>query len=134
MSELIAIDLTDEERSVLRAGLVEWGGPARVTQELAVGMGFRDQEDLFRQGNRIRIDLEAGRPLSPLDWARTVLATEIVFASNLVGSGRDWSLTTGISDVDTLRILREIQRKLPRSVVSVVGTELGTKPPGQPQR
>ena len=134
MDSLIAIDLTDDERAVLRAGLVEWGGPARVTQEFAVAMGFRDQDDLFSEGDRIRVDLEADRPLSPFDWARIVLATEVVFASNLVGSGWDWSITTGFSDCDTIRILREIQRKLPRAVVAVIGSELGTKPPGQPLR
>ena len=67
MAELVAIERTDDERSVLRAGLVGWGGPARVTQELAVAMGFRDQDDLFAEGDRIRIDLEAGRPSSPLE-------------------------------------------------------------------
>ena len=102
MDEFIAIDLTDDERAVLRAGLVEWGGPARVTQEFAVAMGFRDQDDLFAEGDRIRVDLEAERPLSPFDWARMVLATEVVFASNLVGSGWDWSSTTGFSDGDTI--------------------------------
>jgi hypothetical protein len=131
---LIAIDLTDDQRAVLRAGLVEWGGPARVTQELAVAMGFRDQDDPFAEGDRIRIALEARQPLSPLDWARMVPATEIVFASQLVGSGWDWSITTGFTDADTIRILREVQRGLPRSVVAAVGSEFGTKPPGQPPR
>jgi hypothetical protein len=132
--DVIAIDLTADERAVLRAGLVEWGGPARVTEEFAVAMGFRDQADLFRQADRIIDEIEAAQPLSPVDWARTVLATEIVFASNLIGSGWDWAITTGFSDSDTLRILREIQRKLPHRVVAVIGSEIGTKPPGQPLR
>jgi len=51
-ADLIAIDLTDDERAVLRAGLVEWGGPARVTQELAIAMGFRDQDNLIAEGDR----------------------------------------------------------------------------------
>ena len=49
VTERIQLDVTDREGGILRAGLVEWGGPARVTQELAVAMGFRDQEDLFRK-------------------------------------------------------------------------------------
>lgn len=129
--EPVQLNLTDDERAVLRAGLVEWGGPTRVTQELAVAMGFRDQADLFLEGDRIKGALEDREPLTPLDWARTVLATEIVFASNLVGSGRDWSITTGFGDVETLALLRAIQGKVPRSVFEVIGTELGTRPPDQ---
>jgi hypothetical protein len=134
VDELIAIDLTDDERGVLRAGLVEWGGPARVTQDLARAMGFLDQADLFRQCDRIITELEADRPLLAFDWARTVLATEIVFASDLVGSGVEWSITTGLSDEDTVRTLRGLQRKLPGPVRAVIGSELGTRPPGQPGR
>lgn len=94
-------------------------------------MGFRDQEDLFRHGKRLIAAIEARDPMTPLDWARTILATEIVFASDLVGSGGDWSITTGYSDAETLTSLREIQRKVPRAVHAVFGRELGTRPPGQ---
>lgn len=134
MTERIQLDLTDHERGILRSGLVEWGGPARVTQELALAMGFRDQEDLFRDGDRLIAALETSDPMTPLDWARTILATEIVFASNLVGSGCDWSITTGFSDAETLLSLRAIQRKVPREVYAVFGRELGTRPPGAPLR
>jgi hypothetical protein len=129
--DLIALDLTDDESAVLRAGLDAWGGPARATQEIAVAIGFRDQGDLLAEGDRIRIALETRQPLSPLDWARAVLATEIAFASQVVGSGEDWEITTGFSDADTIRILRQIQRNLPRRVYVVVHGELGTEPPGQ---
>jgi hypothetical protein len=133
VTERIQLGLTDGERSILRSGLIEWGGPARVTQELAVAMGFRDQADLFRDGDRLIQALAADAPMTPLDWARVILATEIVFASDLVGSGCDWSITTGFSDEETLRSLREIQRKLPSAVYSVLGRELGTRPPDQPR-
>jgi hypothetical protein len=100
-----------------------------VIQQLAVAIGFRDQADLFLEGGRIDDAPEGSKPLSPSDRARTVLATETVFASNLVGSGHDWSITTGFPDTETLRLLRAIQRKSPRSVIAVTGTERGTKPP-----
>jgi hypothetical protein len=67
MGEPIGLELTDDERAVLRAGLVEWGGPARVTEELAFAMGFRDQADLFSEGDRITHRLERMEPLSSLD-------------------------------------------------------------------
>lgn len=132
MDERIQLDLTDREREILRSGLHEWGGPAWVTQELAVAMGFRDQSDLFRDGDRLVAALKASKPMTPLDWAKTILATEIVFASDLVGSGCEWSTTTGWSDDETLTSLREIQRKVPPSVYAVFGRELGTRPPGRP--
>ena len=61
--------------------------------------------------------------MTPLNWARTLLATEIVFASNLIGSGRDWSVTTGCSDSETLAHLREIQSKVAKAVYDVSGRE-----------
>lgn len=50
-------------------------------------------------------------PLPPVGWARTLLAVEIVFVSDLAGSGVEWPTTTGISDESTIRALRSIQRK-----------------------
>lgn len=129
--ELIDLELTDVERTVLAVGLNEWGGPARVTEEFACAMGFRDQADMFGESQRIMKQLGRGEPLAALDWARTVLATEVVFASDLVGSGRDWTSTTGFSDVDTIELLRTIQGKLPRIVRTVIGAEFGTRPPGR---
>ena len=51
----------------------------------------------------------APRPLA--EPTRAVL-TELVFASDLVGSGVDWATTTGFNDDETIRLLRSIQRKL----------------------
>jgi hypothetical protein len=52
--------------------------------------------------------------LSRDDWRRVLLATEVVFASDVFGSGLDWSTTTGFSDADSISLLRSIQRKMPR--------------------
>jgi hypothetical protein len=35
-----------------------------------------------------------------------------VFASDVIGSGSDWSATTGLSDERTIRLLRGVQGKL----------------------
>jgi hypothetical protein len=53
-----------------------------------------------------------GRALTPEDWRRALLATEIVFASDVVGAGTDWPITTGLSDQETITILRVIQTKI----------------------
>lgn len=57
------------------------------------------------------------RPLSRADWTRALLATEVVFASDVVGSGVDWSTTTDFSDIETIQALRLIQRNLAAVVI-----------------
>jgi hypothetical protein len=83
-------------------------------------MGFRSEEDLLRgDGRRLREALDRSEPLTRSDWRRTLLATEIVFASDVVGAGWDWSITTGLSDEETIRLLRAVQRKVARALRSV---------------
>ncbi|WP_331721612.1 MULTISPECIES: hypothetical protein [unclassified Streptomyces] len=108
--------LTDGEIKLLRRALAEWGGPAHCSDHLAVGMGFADQHDLLDQCDRLRNALADDAPLTQVDWARVLLATEIVFVSDLMGSGVEWSTTTGLSDESTIRALRSIQRKLGRTI------------------
>lgn len=66
----------------MRAGLLEWGGPSRCTEEMAIAMGFASVADLFVTGRALRQKLDSGAPLPALDWLRVLLATEIVFASD----------------------------------------------------
>ena len=120
--------LTDEEVRLLRKGLMEWSGPARCTEEFAVAMGFTSATDLPDQCSKIRSVLVAGESLESMDWARALVATEIAFASDVVGSGYEWSTTTGWSDEVTVKTLRAIQRKLVRTVAPLVGNGLGTRP------
>lgn len=101
--ELVEYDLTALEREVLRQGLLQWGGPAYCTEELAVAMGFASISNLFTDGDRIRTALEDSHPMKHIDWGRALLATEIVFISNAVGAGLDWEIVTGISDSETLK-------------------------------
>jgi hypothetical protein len=117
--EVVGVELTGEERFMLDRGLVEWGGPARCTDAMAVAMGFADVQDLFAQADRIVGELDAARLLSRWDWSRTLLATEIVFASNVMGSGADWTDTTGLDDARSIQVLRSLQRKLAGIVVPI---------------
>jgi hypothetical protein len=120
---VVSVDLTDDERSVLRQGLLQWGGPAQCSEEMAVAMGFRSCADLWSEGLRIRDELERGDALSRLDWTRALLATEIVFASYVMGAAWDWSIVTGMDDADTLQVLRGLQPKLGRAKATIsIGT------------
>lgn len=110
--EEIAVDLTTDERLVLIHGLIEWSGPASCTDALAVAMGFDSVDDFLAESDRLVAALEANRPLTRWDWTRTLLATEIAFASDVVGSGAEWFITTGLDDSRTLEVLRLLQHKL----------------------
>jgi hypothetical protein len=114
MPEAVQVNLTTEERAFLRHGLAEWWGPARCTDQLAIGMGFEGRDHLHEDVARLREALKVGEPLSHEDWRRVLLATEVVFVSDVVGSGLDWSISSGFSDSDSIGLLRGIQRKMPR--------------------
>ena len=120
--------LTAPEVELLRRSLLAWGGPARCSVPLAVGMGFLDAQDLLDQCRVLNLALGEDAPLKAADWARALLATEIVFASDLAGSGVEWSTTTGFTDEATIRTLRSIQRKLASTVRPYYG-----RPPSPPR-
>lgn len=112
LDDAVDVALTDEERFLLNHGLVEWGGPARCTETMAVAIGFDSVADLLETGHRIADDLSKGRLLTRRDWTRALLATEVVFASDVLGSGHDWESTTGLDDAATLVMLRNVQSRL----------------------
>ncbi|MCC2313586.1 hypothetical protein [Cellulomonas xiejunii] len=106
--------LEDLERRLLRAAMLDWGGPARPTDGLAVAMGFSSAERMPAEAWQLWTRIEAGERLGPSDWMQVLLAAEIVIVSDVVGSGMDWSTTSGISDAESVAVLRGLQRKLPR--------------------
>ncbi|MDE0546419.1 hypothetical protein [Microbacterium sp. C7(2022)] len=110
--DVVHVALSEAERYLLDRGLVEWGGPARCTEPMAAALGFDSVADLLESGYRIADDLSNDRPLTRRDWTRALLATEVVFASDVLGSGHDWEATTGLNDHATFRTLRELQLRL----------------------
>ena len=91
------------------------------------GNGVRGVDDLLVQVERIGDSLRARQPLSRLDWLRALLATEVCFVSNIVGPGLDSHITSGVSNEETIRLLRSVQRRLTREVYGLVGGALGTR-------
>lgn len=60
-----------------------------------------------------RADSSAARPIPFRSHStRTPIATRDLLRQRCLGSGTDWSSTTGITDVQTTAILRDQQRKL----------------------
>ncbi|WCO65622.1 hypothetical protein PO878_14045 [Iamia majanohamensis] len=122
--DLMDIPLSPAERRLLRGGIGGWGGPARCTEEMAVALGFRTERDLLDEGHRLIEALDAAAPMTRLDWTRLLLATEVCFASNVVGSGLDWRSTVGLTDEESILLLRAVQRRISGQVATI-----GTRPP-----
>ncbi len=106
--------LTEDEVGLLRSGLNEWGGSANLTDVLAEALGFTSTDDFFEQSRRVGAVLDRGGPMPIDDWRRTLLATEVVFASDIVESGIEWETATGVRDATALQLLRSLQRGLAR--------------------
>lgn len=78
-------------------------------------MGFSSGDRLPVEARTLRDRIDAGEALQPDDARRVLLAVEIVFASDVVGSSQDWRHTTGLSDEESIGLLRGIQRKAGRA-------------------
>jgi hypothetical protein len=108
--ELVAIELTDEERELMVLALNEYGGPAKhAYQLLCPVLGQSNKGEWARLRSRLMEAIENKEPLSDLDWARALFLTEISFGSNLVGSGLDFGPA---ADEYWLGVLRSLQRKV----------------------
>lgn len=108
----VDIDLTVREREFLARGLAEWGGPAHATEAIAAALGLFDLNDSADVVERLSRTVRSGEPLSTADWQRAVGVVEVMFASDRFGSGLEWETTTGFGDVESIGLLRSIQRRL----------------------
>lgn len=87
------------------------GWPSADDREVAAAVGFVSADAFYNEQEQITLRIERG-DFTPVDASRALTATEIVFASDVVGAGVEWESVTGLSDVGTLRTLRRLQRKL----------------------
>jgi len=105
------VDLTDVEWRVLRQHF-QWGGPARCTDAIAPVIGYSHAAALYGDMRRL-LDLVDGRqPMSCQDWHRLLVSAEILFGSDVIGCGVEWSIVSGMGDAETVVVLRGLQRKL----------------------
>jgi hypothetical protein len=125
-------DLTSEESRLLNRGLFAWMGGSYLTDALAIAMGFESAADFDVQASRIASALESQRPLPGWDWKRALLATEIGFASDVLGLGVEWETVTALGDDETLRVLRGLQCKLVGLGPVLAFGPHGERDPGHP--
>ena len=112
VTDLIDIDLTDDERMLLSQGLNEYGGPIRNQLVMVRALGLPNRASFDTLVDRLHTAISRVEPLSRLDWARAVFLTEVSWASNLVGSGLDFA--TSVRDEKAAPLMRSIQWKIGR--------------------
>jgi hypothetical protein len=106
----MSVYLTDDERRLLLAGLMEFGGPAAGAPALAPLVGAASVDEFFQLTDRLSEAIKSDAPLSDLDWARALVLTEICWASDILGAASEFS--SNMSDELALATLRSLQRKL----------------------
>jgi hypothetical protein len=114
-AKTVSVDLNEDERTMLVYGLMDWAGPAHGTDSLAVAMGFSNLEDLQEDGERIARAIGAVRPLPVRDWTRALVGAEFAFASEVLGTGGEWTTIQGGSDEHWIKVLRRLQHRVPKA-------------------
>lgn len=104
---------------------MQWDGPACCSDEFAVGMGFADSSDLRVRCRQLRHSIMEDQPLGLPDWTRTLLAVEVAFASDIMGTGFEWRTMTGLADDESVKVLRSIQGKLGKYLKGYYGKTPG---------
>jgi hypothetical protein len=112
MGRLSSLGFDSDEREFFARALEESGGPAHVTDALAAFVGFTDANDMIKRCNDIAGQVRRDGRIDPADFKRSQLACEILFSSDIHGSGLDWEATTGLGDADSIGLLRRIQAKM----------------------
>lgn len=108
--ELVAIDLTHEERELMVLALNEYAGTAQHTYRLMCPVfGQSDKHKWYQLTTRLKEAIRNKEPLSDLDWARAMFLTDICFGSTLVGSGLRFGRS---ADEYWFEILRSLQGKV----------------------
>lgn len=110
-SELVAVDLSERERGFIDAVLREWGGSAGSAPMPIEVLGLSTWDEFDALTDRLRGAITRGEPLTNLDWARALFLTEVGWASDLVGSGLDFSIVR-FADEEAVKLLRALQRKI----------------------
>ena len=111
-TELVAIELTDDERDFVEQTLKQWSLSAASTPFPFQVLGLSTWDEFGGLTYRLERAAVDGAALTDLDWARLLFLTEITFASDLIGAGVEHTLMTRFSDAEALSLLRGLQRKI----------------------
>jgi hypothetical protein len=110
--ELVAIELTDDERDFVEQTLEQWASSAAWVPFPFQVLGFATWEEFGALTYRLERAALDSAALTDLDWARLLFLTEVTFASALIGSGTRFTAMTRFSDAEGIQVLRGLQRKI----------------------
>lgn len=108
----VDLGLTNDELELIVAGIGQWGGPASPRPESARLVGFATAEQMTAEFARRKPALRDRQAITRREWRRILVATELIFASDVYGAGVEWETVTGRDEAADLRLLRGVQRKL----------------------
>ncbi|GFG64664.1 hypothetical protein MKUB_21540 [Mycobacterium kubicae] len=109
--EVIAFDLTDDERMLMLHGLNEYLNSAtRAEPLLGPILGVAGSDEFNTLVQRLYDAIREQAPMSKLDWTRALFLTEVSWASELAGAGS--ILAAKVPDEVATALLRSIQREV----------------------
>ena len=111
-SELVAVDLTDDERDFIRQAMHQWESSASRQPFPFQVLALSTWEGFGKLTLRLERAVTDGEALTNLDWAQVLFLTEVTGASDLIGSGLDFDVVTSFSDTGAVTLLRGLQRKI----------------------
>ncbi|MDA0179816.1 hypothetical protein OJ997_05885 [Solirubrobacter phytolaccae] len=112
-NEVVTPELAQAEVIFLRQAIgCIWGGPAKMTDEVAALLGYEDKAAFNQDQERLEHCVAGALPASRGDWRRVLLAAELAFASYELGGAWDWETVTGINEEAAILVLRAVQSKL----------------------
>jgi hypothetical protein len=112
--ELLTVELSEDERRFIWQAMHQWQWSASDAPFPYQVLGLSSWREFVELTHRLAHAVTDREPLTDLDWTRVLYLTESSWASNLVGSGLDFSIVTEFSDIDCLSMLRRLQRKIGR--------------------
>jgi hypothetical protein len=113
-AELLTVDLSDDERTFIWQAMYQWQFSASRQPFPYQVLGLATWQEFAELTHRLAQAVTDQEPLTGLDWMRVLYLTECSWASDVVGSGLDFSIVTEFSDIDGLSLLRRLQRKIGR--------------------
>ena len=111
--------INDQMQRMMVNGVRTWRGPGFRPHLIAGILGCSGPDEFYALCSRLEAKLDKRRHLTSLEWAQVLFITEVAFTSRVGGQGSQWFAVTGVTDLEALVALRQLQRSL-RNVVAIV--------------
>lgn len=103
------LDITDDQLLLLSTALTLWDGPALVQDLVGPVVWTTSRDEFHHLTGRLRAVIETRGWITPFDFTRAMVLTEICWASELLGAASHFQPIIG--DERALAALRSLQRE-----------------------